>query len=49
MRIPESVLPDGWEQDEYGEYLRCPHDNKIELDGKCPEGCVSPLREQGLI
>lgn len=29
--------------------LVCPHGHAVEPDGKCPEGCVSPLRETGLI
>lgn len=41
------VLPDDWEV--HDEILTCPHGHRIELDGNCPDGCVSPLREQGLI
>lgn len=41
------VLPSGWDVD--NELLICPHDHVIELDGNCPDGCVSPLRSQGLI
>jgi hypothetical protein len=29
--------------------LSCPHGNEIEWDGACPDGCVSPLRELGVI
>lgn len=29
--------------------LVCPHGNCIEWDGACPDGCLSPLRELGLI
>lgn len=29
--------------------LLCPCGHRVELDGTCPEGCVSPLREVGLI
>lgn len=29
--------------------LTCPHGHDIEYDGTCPEGCVSPIREMGLI
>lgn len=45
------ILPDGWETDGYGlsSCLICPHGETIEQDGECPEGCVSPLREMGLI
>jgi hypothetical protein len=49
-----SLLPEGWETDgdTFGLdfLLICPeHGYTIEQDGVCPEGCVSPLREQGLI
>lgn len=29
--------------------LECPHGHVIEQDGRCPEGCVSPLIRLGLI
>lgn len=29
--------------------LECPHGNVIEQDGRCPQGCVSPMRTLGLI
>ena len=29
--------------------LSCPHGHTIEWDGSCPDGCVSPLLELGLI
>lgn len=41
------ILPDDWEVE--NELLVCPHGHVIELDGNCPDGCVSPLRSQGLI
>jgi hypothetical protein len=47
------LLPEGWDiEDEHmGEacLLVCPHDEVIEQDGTCPQGWVSPLREQGFI
>jgi hypothetical protein len=46
------MLPDGWELDDtYGLdfTLVCPHGHTIEADGRCPSGCVSPLRGMGLI
>lgn len=49
MRVPESMLPDGWEDEPHINGLRCPHGHSIEYDGSCPEGCTSPLREQGVI
>jgi len=47
----EDLLPEGWETDGFGidALLICPHGHTIEQDGQCHEGCVSPLREQGLI
>jgi len=49
MRVPNSMLPDGWDQSSDGVVLICPHGHRIETDGSCPDGCVSPLREMGLI
>lgn len=49
----EELLPEDWEHDAdmYGMSftLTCPHGHQIEQDGECPEGCVSPLREMGMI
>jgi hypothetical protein len=47
--IIKSHLPKGWDVGDYGDTLVCPHGNEIELDGRCPQGCVSPLSEMGLI
>lgn len=49
--VVESVLPDGWELDgdDLDGLLVCPHGDTIEMDGVCPQGCVSPLRTAGLI
>lgn len=51
--IIEEILEDfpDWETDGYGidACLICPHGHTIEQDGQCPEGCVSPLRQLGLI
>lgn len=38
-----------WEVGIYGDTLICPCGNEIELDGKCPEGCVSIMRQLGCI
>lgn len=43
------ALPEGWEYDSSGDSLICPCGDEIELDGSCPDGCVSPLRALGLI
>jgi hypothetical protein len=45
------ILPEGWETDGFGfdSCLICPCGDTIEQDGICPQGCVSPLREMGLI
>lgn len=50
----ESLLPEGWytDIDTYGVFdftLYCPHGNQLEMDGTGPCGCVSPLRDLGLI
>lgn len=49
----EELLPEGWALDNPSmgadSLLVCPHGNVIELDGRCPEGCVSPLLALGLI
>ena len=49
----DEVLPEGWQHNAeyFGEdfTLTCPHGHEIEQDGTCPEGCVSPLIELGLI
>ena len=49
--ILEELLPSGWSTDGYGidSLLICPHGHTIEQDGRCPEGCVSPLISMGLI
>jgi len=51
--IIEDLLPEGWSIDSavYGLdcNLICPCGYMIEQDGECPDGCVSPLREMGLI
>lgn len=49
--ILESILPEDWSTDGYGldSCLICPHGHTIEQDGVCPDGCVSPLRTQGMI
>lgn len=38
----------GWEVQD-SSTLICPHGYTIEWDGKCSEGCVSPLKRLGLI
>ena len=49
----DELLPEGWEHDAgtYGSSftLTCPHGETIEQDGRCPEGCESPLLTLGLI
>jgi hypothetical protein len=42
---------EGWEHDGYGydSNLICPCGDTIELDGECPQGCVSPLIQMGMI
>lgn len=43
----EVELPAGW--DSMDDELICPCGDTIELDGKCPQGCVSPLKGMGMI
>lgn len=46
----EQLLADTeWEVGFYGDTLICPCGNEIELDGQCPEGCVSVVRQLGFI
>ena len=47
----EAIGAEDWETDGYGidSCLICPHGHTIEQDGRCPEGCISPLRAYGLI
>jgi hypothetical protein len=39
----EVALPEGWESGSMGDTLVCPCGYDIELDGRCPDGCTSPL------
>lgn len=51
MELPE--LPAGWMWPEgyEGEALLCPcpEEYAIEIDGTCPNGCVSPFVEEGIL
>lgn len=52
MKAIQDLLPADWEIDTaYGLdfTLVCPCGHTIEQDGRCPDGCVSPLRTMGLI
>ncbi len=46
--ILEEILPDDWEMVD-SSVIICPCGYEIELDGQCPDGCVSPLRTMGMI
>lgn len=48
IELLEEILPDGWEVVDDCT-LVCPHGNTIEYDGRCPEGCTSPLIDMGMI
>lgn len=52
MDIAE-LLPDaaaeGWTGDLMDSVIVCPCGYAIEHDGRCPDGCVSPLLTGGLI
>lgn len=41
-------FPD-WEADDDGAVFTCPHGDRIEPDGECPEGCQSPLIQMGFM
>jgi hypothetical protein len=49
--ILDDILPEGWSHDGLGfdSLLICPHGERVEWDGGCPEGCESPLVEMGMI
>jgi hypothetical protein len=53
IELVEMILPPGWAI--YGPrkaldvLLKCPHGHIIEHDGRCLEGCVSPLLKAGLV
>jgi len=53
VEMLEELLPEDWEihDPQMGSscVLECPHGHVIEQDGRCPEGCVSPLISAGLI
>lgn len=53
IAVIRELLPEGWEiHDEHMGtdcLLVCPCGDVIEQDGTCSQGCVSPLREHGLI
>jgi len=38
----------GWTTDGLGTFI-CPHGHRIEDDGRCPEGCISPMLTLGVI
>jgi hypothetical protein len=38
-----------WEVGAFGDSFVCPCGDEIELDGECPEGCVSPMVSMGFI
>jgi hypothetical protein len=40
---------EGWAVHTMGDAFICPCGSFVELDGKCPEGHVSPMRRAGLI
>lgn len=48
MNDVDGLLPLGWSYND-DTALECPCGHVIEPDGECPDGCVSPLVEAGLI
>ncbi len=53
IELLHEVLPEDWDihDEDMGMdcLLVCPHGDVIEQDGRCPQGCVSPLHKLGLI
>lgn len=53
IEMLEELLPEGWEIHDPAMsmecLLECPHGIVIEQDGRCPQGCVSPLVDLGMI
>lgn len=47
--VLEILGADDWEAGYLGDMLICPCGCEVELDGSCPEGHISPLREEGMI
>jgi hypothetical protein len=47
--LEELLAGTDWEVGGMGDTLICPCGHEIELDGKCPDGCVSPMRSMGFI
>lgn len=45
----EAIGAEDWEAGYFGDTVICPCGDEIELDGRCPEGHVSPLRSAGII
>lgn len=41
-------VDEGWTTDGI-DMLICPCGNRVEDDGECPEGCVSPMLQEGMI
>lgn len=37
-----------WTTNRYNQLI-CPCDNCIEIDGNCPNGHISPVRQEGMI
>ena len=54
VQMVYDLLPEGWstDADTYGAFdctFTCPCGNQIEIDGTGPCGCVSPMRQAGLV
>jgi hypothetical protein len=53
IEMLEDTLPGSWTiyDPQMGSscLLLCPHGFTVEQDGRCPEGCVSPLVDLGII
>ena len=43
------LVGDDWDIGGFDDTFICPCGTEIELDGECPDGHVSPMRELGMI
>jgi hypothetical protein len=47
--LADLIKGTAWEVGYYGDSFICPCGDEIELDGKCPQGCISPMMSLGMI
>jgi hypothetical protein len=47
--LADLIKGTAWEIGYYGDSFICPCGDEIELDGECPQGCISPMMSLGMI